>query len=202
MTYEELTKVNKSLKTVNIKGKDYVDVASRIQAFRMLYPEGRIFTVKLDSEPGTALFKAEIWANDLTGTLLATGHAFEEKNASSINRTSYIENCETSAVGRALGMLGIGSTSSIASVDEMYGAIEAQEVISRTDKLIDTIIDLAGGDRERVDTYVRNVFPGNRLEDLDYQTLVRLKADIAKKLANQQKPETAIPTFEITRRSK
>ena len=199
MTYEELTKVNKSLKTVNIKGKDYVDVASRIQAFRMLYPEGMIQTKKLDSEPGTALFVAQISAD---GTVLATGHAFEEKNASSINRTSYIENCETSAVGRALGMLGIGSTSSIASVDEMYGAIEAQEVISRTDKLIDTIIDLAGGDRERVDTYVRNVFPGNRLEDLDYQTLTRLKVDIAKKLAQQQKPETAIPNFEITRRNK
>lgn len=199
MTYDELIKVNKSLKTVNIKGKDYVDVASRIQAFRMLFPEGQIQTKKLESEPGTALFIALISDGE---KVLAMGHAFEEKNASSINRTSYIENCETSAVGRALGMLGIGSTSSIASVDEMYGAIEAQEVINRTDKLIDTIIDLAGGDRERVDTYVRNVFPGNRLEDLDYQTLTRLKVDIAKKLAQQQKPETTIPNFEITRRSK
>lgn len=199
MTFEELMEVNKGLKATNIKGKDYVDVANRVLGFRKLFPEGQIITKRLESEPGTAEFYAEIRTSD--GRILGTGHAREEKNASAINRVSYVECAETSAIGRALGFGGIGSQSSIASAEEMVGALEAQEVIKQTDKLIDTIIDMAGGDRERVDAYVRNVFPGNRLDDLDYQTLVRVKTAIAKQITTQQK-QTEIPTYNITRRKK
>lgn len=198
MDYELLKKVNEGLKKTNIKGKDYVDVANRIQAFRQIFPEGKIETEILDHSNGSVLIKASVYSVD--GRLLATGHALENQNASMINKTSYIENCETSAIGRALGNLGIGSTQSIASVEEMTGALAAQEVIAQTDRVIDSIIDIAGGDRERVNTYVRNLFPGNKLEDLDYQTLVRLKQDIAKKMAVQT-PE-GITNFNITRRSK
>ena len=82
----------------------------------------------------------------------------------------------------------------------MTGALAAQEVIAQTDKVIDAIIDIAGGDRERVNTYVGNLFPGNRLEDLDYETLVRLKKDIAKKMLAQT--AEAISNFNIQRRAK
>ena len=198
MDYELLKKINKGLKKTNIKGKDYVDVANRIQAFRQMYPEGCIETEMLSDENGVVKFKATVRTED--GRLLATGHASENQNASMINKTSYIENCETSAIGRALGNLGIGSTQSIASVEELTSAMAAQEVIVQTDKVIDSIIDIAGGDRERVNTYVRNLFPGNNLEDLDYQTLVRLKQDIAKKMLAQT--TEAISNFNITRRSK
>lgn len=199
MDYELLKKINKGLKKTNIKGKDYVDVANRIQAFRQMYPEGCIRTEILSHENGTVVMEATVMTED--GRVLATGHASEDRNSSMINKTSYIENAETSAIGRALGNVGIGSTQSVASVEEMTNALEAQEVIKRTDKVIDDIITIADGDRERVNTYVRNLFPGNNLEDLDYQTLVRLKADIAKKMANQPKKETAVPTFEIARRA-
>ncbi len=198
MTYEDLSKLNKKLKKTNIKGKDYVDVATRIQAFRQLYPEGRIETEVLKHEDGTVLFKASAYTED--GRLLATGHAFESQSSSLLNKVSYVENGESSAVGRCLGNCGIGSTQSIASVDEMISALDGQEQIRQTDKVIDSIIDIAGGDRERVNTYVRNLFPGNNLEDLDYQTLVRLKQDIAKKMAAQT-PE-GITNFNITRRAK
>ena len=197
MDYELLKKVNEGLKKTNIKGKDYVDVANRIQAFRQIFPEGRIETEILDHSNGSVLIKASVYSID--GRLLATGHALENQNASMINKTSYIENCETSAIGRALGNLGIGSTQSIASVEELTSAMAAQEVIAQTDKVIDAIIDIAGGDRERVNTYVGNLFPGNRLEDLDYETLVRLKKDIAKKIVQQ--PET-VTNFNITRRAR
>lgn len=198
MDYELLKKINEGLNKTNIKGKEYVDVANRIQAFRQIFPEGRIETEILDHSNGSVLIKASVYSID--GRLLATGHALENQNASMINKTSYIENCETSAIGRALGNLGIGSTQSIASVEELTSAMAAQEVIAQTDRVIDSIIDIAGGDRERVNTYVRNLFPGNNLEDLDYQTLVRLKQDIAKKMAVQN-PET-ISNFNITRRAK
>ena len=197
MDYELLKKVNEGLKKTNIKGKDYVDVANRIQAFRQIFPEGRIETEILDHSNGSVLIKASVYSID--GRLLATGHALENQNASMINKTSYIENCETSAIGRALGNLGIGSTQSIASVEELTSAMAAQEVIAQTDKVIDAIIDIAGGDRERVNTYVGNLFPGNRLEDLDYETLVRLKKDIAKKIVQQ--PDT-VTNFNITRRAR
>ena len=197
MDYELLKKINRGLKKTNIKGKDYVDVATRIQAFRQMYPEGRIETEMLSNENGIVVFKATACSED--GRILATGHASENQNASMINKTSYVENAETSAIGRALGNLGIGSTQSIASVEEMVTALDAQEQIRNTEKLIDAIIELAHGDRERVDTYVRNVFPGNRLEDLDYNTLVRLKVDIAKKMAKETPEKLA--NFNIQRRA-
>ena len=199
MDYELLKKINKGLKKTNIKGKEYVDVANRIQAFRQMYPEGQIYTQVLEHENGAILVKATVYSED--GRILATGHAQESQNASMINKTSYVENAETSAIGRALGNLGIGSTQSIASVEEMANALEAQEVIRATDKLVDSIYELAGGDRERVNTYVRNLFPGNKsLEDLDYNTLVRLKIDIAKKMSVKETPEE-IQSFNIQRRT-
>jgi len=64
---------------------------------------------------------------DASGNIVATGHAHEVKGSSSINKTSHIENCETSAVGRALAMLGIGIDTSIASANEVQDAIAQQE---------------------------------------------------------------------------
>jgi len=55
-----------------------------------------------------------------------TGFAHEDESKSQINRTSAIENCETSATGRALGLLGLGSESSIASAEEVQNAIHQQ----------------------------------------------------------------------------
>ncbi len=122
MKYEDIENVNKELKTIDIKGKDYVDVAQRIKAFRKLYPEGTIETELLHMSDGIVTFKAIVKNGDL---ILATGHAQEKESSSFINKTSYIENCETSAVGRALGMLGIGETS-IASLEEVANAINNQ----------------------------------------------------------------------------
>lgn len=116
-----LEDVNKKLPTTNIKGKEYVEVNNRITAFRRLYPEGTILTEILSHDNGLVVMKATVLTPE--GTVLATGHAFEKETSSYINKTSYIENCETSAVGRALGILGIGIGSSIASAEEVSNAI-------------------------------------------------------------------------------
>ena len=126
MTYTELEKANKTIKTTNIKGKEYAEVNQRIKAFRMLYPEGQIITELLRDENGECTFKASIYGGECD--LLATGHAKENEDSSYINRQSYIENCETSAVGRALGMLGIGIDTSVASADEVNNAINNQTI--------------------------------------------------------------------------
>ena len=116
--------INKRLKRTNIKGKDYIEVNQRILAFWELYPNGRITTELLADDGKRCTFKAAVYDGD---NLLATGHSFEFQGAGMVNKTSYVENCETSAVGRALGMLGIGVTESIASADEVQAAIEHQQ---------------------------------------------------------------------------
>lgn len=108
------------MKTINIKGKEYVEVAERIRAFRQLHPNWSIETAILSNVDGIVLMQAVI--KDETGRVLATGHAFEKQDSTYINQTSYIENCETSAVGRALGMLGIGIDTAIASAEEVATA--------------------------------------------------------------------------------
>lgn len=140
MTFEDIQKANDGLKTTDIKGKAYVEVNQRIKAFRQLYPEGFIRTQLLSNENGVCVFKAEVgyyeiskyvddvhcWV-DKEEFILATGTAYEKEQSSYINKTSFIENCETSAVGRALGMLGLGIDTSVASAEEVRNAINQQE---------------------------------------------------------------------------
>ncbi len=125
MKYEDLERVNQTIKTTDIKGKDYAEVNQRIKAFRMLYPTGTIQTEMLSNENGVCIFKASVYNNE---TLLGTGTAYEKENSTFINKTSYIENCETSAVGRALGMCGIGIDTSVASAEEVVNAINNQNI--------------------------------------------------------------------------
>lgn len=126
MKYLDLAIANEQIKTTDIKGKDYAEVNQRIKVFRMLYPNGTIKTEMISNENGVCIFRAEILDNE--GYLLATGTAYEKENSTFINKTSYIENCETSAVGRALGMCGIGIDTSVASAEEVQNAMQNQEV--------------------------------------------------------------------------
>lgn len=123
--FNRIAEVNKTIKTTAIKGKDYAEVNQRVKAFRMLYPEGVIETEIVSLADGMCIIKAHI--KDADGNLLATGTAYEKEGSSNINRTSYIENCETSAVGRALGFLGIGIDTSIATYEEVATAIMQQD---------------------------------------------------------------------------
>lgn len=132
ITYKNIEQANKTIKTTNIKGKEYAEVNQRIRAFRMLYPEGTITSEIISLENGVCVMKASVLNGK--GEVLATGHACEKESASFINKTSYIENCETSAVGRALGMCGIGIDMSIASYEEVANAIAQQNTPSNARK--------------------------------------------------------------------
>jgi len=114
----------KELKTVDIKGKSYVMVNERIAYFREIYPEGSIVTELLSSVDGIHTIKAAAINN---GNILATGHASEKDGSSFINKTSALENAETSAVGRCLGILGIGIDASVASAEEVGNAVKQQD---------------------------------------------------------------------------
>ena len=127
MDWQSLVKANAAIRTTNIKGKEYAEVNQRVKAFRTLYPEGFITTEILCREGGLCIIKATVgYYADGKSVILATGTAYEKEGSSQINRTSYIENCETSAVGRALGMAGFGIDTSIASADDMNNALLQQ----------------------------------------------------------------------------
>ena len=114
-------------KTTNIRGKQYVEVNERIKFFRQedQYKNWGIHTEFPMLTDAECLCRASI--TDPQGNIVAVGHAHEVKTASNINKTSYVENCETSAVGRALAMLGIGIDVSIASANEVQDAIAKQD---------------------------------------------------------------------------
>ena len=126
MKYLDLAIANETIKTTDIKGKDYAEVNQRIKAFRMVYPQGQLKTEMIYNDNGMCIFRAFVGDDD--GNLLATGTAYEKEDSTFINKTSYIENCETSAVGRALGMAGFGIDVSVASAEEVANAMQNQEV--------------------------------------------------------------------------
>lgn len=120
-----------NFKTTNIKGKQYVEVNERIKYFRS-HPDYAGWSmcseiVAMDAD--SCVIRAEIRDNEWV--LRATGFAQEDKSSSYINKTSYVENCETSAWGRALASLGIGIDTSIASSNEVSMAIAKQDGVQK-----------------------------------------------------------------------
>jgi hypothetical protein len=109
--------------------QDYVTVAERIEKFYERYPEGRLIThiVEHDAERGFILMRAEVYRNADDAGPAATGHAYELKTEGYVQRTSYIEVCETSCVGRALAMAGFEVRRGIASREEMEKAARRSE---------------------------------------------------------------------------
>lgn len=134
ITFEDIQRVNNTIQTTDIKGKDYAEVNQRIKAFRMLYPTGSITTEMTNNENGVCVFKATVC--DETGCVLATGTAYEKENSTFINKTSYIENCETSAIGRALGIAGFGIDTSVASYEEVQNAIANQVTVNTKEEAL------------------------------------------------------------------
>ena len=122
-----------NLDTVDIKGKPYVEVKTRVQWFRKNIENGSIETEILHFDKETIMCKTKVHVN---GALVATGMAHEEKNASTVNKTSFVECCETSSVGRALGMLGIGIATSVDTAGTVAAAIAQQEATQRHDELM------------------------------------------------------------------
>lgn len=128
ITYADIQKANETLKTTDVKGNPYIEVNQRIKAFRMVYPTGFITDEMISNENGVAVFKASVgyYAESGEPRVLGTGYAYEKESSSYINKTSYVENGDTSAVGRALGMAGFGIDASVASYEEVANAINNQ----------------------------------------------------------------------------
>lgn len=124
-----IDQANKAIRATDIKGKEYAEVNQRIKAFRMVFPDGFITTEMVSNENGVCVFRAQAGYYLESGEtrIIGTGTAYEKEGSTFINKTSYIENAETSAVGRALGMCGFGIDVSVASAEEVQNAIANQD---------------------------------------------------------------------------
>lgn len=128
------------MKTIDIHGKAYVTVNERLKEFRASYPKYSLRSELVTVNEKMALIKAVI--ADENGSILAEGTAFEQFGDSNINKTSHVENCETSAWGRALGNFGIGIDASVATADEVANALLQKEQKETLSKNIEDSIGL------------------------------------------------------------
>ena len=113
------------METIKIKGKDYITVNERLKAFREEHKDYALRSALIHFDTDMCVVMATI--EDENGRILATGLAQEDRSSSMINKSSYVENAETSAWGRALGNLGYGIDTSVASADEVAMAIAKQD---------------------------------------------------------------------------
>ncbi|PYS95562.1 MAG: hypothetical protein DMF65_14050 [Acidobacteria bacterium] len=99
---------------------EYITVHERIEKFYARFPQGRIITaiIEHDSETGFILMRAEVYRDPEDALPAATGHAYELRSAGHVQQGSYVEVCETSAVGRALALLGFEVRRGVASREE------------------------------------------------------------------------------------
>lgn len=144
------------MKSVNIKGKEYITVNERLIYFRTQpqYKGWRISEelVSLDDKEG--LFKVTIINPD--GFEMAVAHAQEYRDSSYINKTSFVENGFTSALGRALGYLGIGIDTAIASADEVQTAVKNQPKDNKSWLNENQLIATLKGTKEQAEKVIGN----------------------------------------------
>ena len=122
-----MLKIHTTMKSISIKGKPYVTVNERLKFFREseAFKDYKMITDIVELSDDRVVMVTSI-LNELDQTV-AQGHAYEDKDSTFINKTSYIENCETSSWGRALASMGIGVLDAVASADEVVNAIAQSE---------------------------------------------------------------------------
>lgn len=129
-------KEDKTLKSkaVKIKTRDYVLVKDRVLYFNENYENGYINTCVESDNGKEIIFKATVTPNADKPDRVFTGFASGVRGGSGVDSTSAVENAETSAVGRALAMMGIGVIESIASADEVRKAENQGSRINNTNE--------------------------------------------------------------------
>lgn len=199
LTFEIIEGVNNEMHLIDFKGNNYAEVKERVKAFRKIFPLGRIETSIIEKNENSVTIKATV--KDDEGNIIATGHASETKGDGYINKTSHLENCETSAVGRALGFFGLGIESAICSIDELRNKSEEAEAEKRYEEEGKEIIEekyvkalrtkLANGHVEEAE--VCKLFEIKSIEELNYKQFRYINDNFAKMVEavkNGNKSET------------
>ena len=167
---------------------DYITVNERISKFYEIYPNGRIITELVSWNDSVIIMKAYAF-RDESNVIGATGHAYEKEGTTYINKTSALENCETSVVGRCLANLGLEIKRSVASREEVENAIGQQEQLKKESKepIPDEIkhkYQIVKGDKEKLEEWVEQM----KAKGYTYQQLNEL---LTKKLIERKEKEKA-----------
>ena len=109
---------------IDIKGKQYASVASRVEAFRTHFPTASIETVLIYDDEQRVVIQAKIRIGE---NLISTGYAEEIRGEGWINETSSLENAETSAIGRSLSAFGLSGSEHYASSNEVSNAVNQRQ---------------------------------------------------------------------------
>lgn len=107
--------------------EEYEPVEERITKFWAAHPSGAIRTTLISDDGGRVVFRAEAYKDAGSERPDATGYADETKGSSNVNRTNHVENCETSAIGRALANLGFAVKGKRPSREEMQKAARGEQ---------------------------------------------------------------------------
>jgi len=169
----------------NFNLDDYEPVQSRIKRFYAKYPDGRIITKMVNdiSDIQTAVFRVCIYNAE---TLLATGWAFEREGAGYVNKTCHLENCETSAIGRALANIGLDgdkrpSREEMQKVqaEEKKIVVEKKEVpdeVTQKAKEVQAKCKASGRDWTEYKQYLSEKYPQSKLSDvifINYEAIMK-----------------------------
>ena len=109
---------------------NYETVEDRLVKFWHDHPDGRIATMMEDitADKSMVVFRCDVYFHADDHKAKASGYAEETRNSSPVNKTSFVENCETSAIGRALANCGYAAKGSRPSREEMEKVQRAPQV--------------------------------------------------------------------------
>lgn len=151
-----------NLKTINLKGKEYSMVSSRLEIFRKHFgfKYGIIEEILVD-DGKRVVTKTSIIDRDNPETPIGVGHAEEIRGSSLVNKTSAIENCMTSSLGRALATAAALHGGEMASVNEIEKANNNKKNIEEKQTKTDDENEDKNNDQEKwqkiTENYLRNI---------------------------------------------
>ena len=119
--------------------EDYETVEERLTKFWKDHPDGRIDTTLVESTLQRFIVKASIYRTEVDAQAWTTGYAEETVSTRGVNSTSALENCETSAIGRALANAGYVTKGKRPSREEM-SKVKAAEPKPFAEKLAEKVI--------------------------------------------------------------
>lgn len=171
--FEKIQKANSKMPTITLQGKKYVQVKDRIVAFRNIFPRGTIET-KPDYTENYVIFEARVYDNE--NKLLATGHS-----RVLLNKDKSIEKCESASVGRAMAMIGLGTSESIASYEEMEDMEEGTGIFDEDTELKKKLVEKFNKLDVKKKAEVLNMFRVKSADELKVETLKGLVNEVNNK---------------------
>ena len=136
---------------------NYETVEERLVRWWAAYPNAQIVTTMVHYDGKTVVFRAE---GIVEGRVIASGYAEEVHGSSPVNKTSFVENCETSAIGRMIGNSPLGTRPGARPSRQ-----EMQKVERQSGNVVQAGSALAGIVTERQLQYIKKLAKNRGLDD-------------------------------------